>query len=241
MFCRLVLCLVVSAALPSAVSGAIDLKPLLAPDGLARHAHRQELLKTVGVDELDELRDAVAAIDEPRPPVLETTLRAIVYHAYVRQASLAAQEEIDADVRDGFLGVSSVRRDWQDMPAEFGSDLQPVDGVSGWTPLKGFIASVVFREGDVLYAVAAVRDDGTATALTKLSDFSNMSIIVGGLPSGMKTRFVLQRGSRFVWVDLTLDRRINTVPFLGIAVPAAAAEAEQRWQGDFAPLFAPET
>ena len=241
----------VALLLIAASATAAEIAPLLDPDARVRSAHRRDLLQSVGVDDLSELRDAVreAFPDRPAPPALRLAVRSVVTAAYLREAALRLQNEPDAAANrvadglgNGFLGVSN-SPEIDLRTAEAGIDQG--GGVVIWATVPGFVASLTLEEGDVLVGVADVSDAGRVDDAVRLHTFGDLVSAIGQLDAGQRVRLFVQRGGRFVSIDLALDRRIFGPPLAsqawlfdeGVAALDAAAA---RWSEEFAPLFVAE-
>ncbi len=259
--CLIVIALLLATRLAGA--GPIDLaaqvEALSSPDPAERQA-AGEALRELSPGDLPALRDAVAALPEPRPSRIELPLRRAVRYAHLSAARDRASRQLfeTFDMARPFLGVQGLLDIWEDIRLDFetsaawlrGSD--PGLAETGFvirTTLDGFPAAPALRPGDVIVSITVSRRQdgpvaGVGLAWSKLwpvRHYNDLRDAIGDAAPFDVIRVRVLRGGRFAEHSIRLAAGApDDIRGWGSAQSAARSTAESEWNDQFAPLFANE-
>ena len=262
------LCLIVLAALLSTAASAAareaspEMRAIVAglssPDAAERDA-ADAVLRTLVIDDLPDLCEAVAALPEPRPRRLVVPLRRAVENAHVLTVRRMVEQSLlhVLKERTAFFGISQIPGPWvMERFDNFGNEWidpdrvgEPLPGVVISEPLLGFPSFAAVRDGDVVIEVMLppgsrlgpidLNGPPQGWVAWRIDDFYDFMEAVSFAVPGRPVVVRVLRGGRFV--DATVEL-CNFTPRRQDGWAEVEQEARSRaraaWDDRFAALFA---
>ena len=168
-----------------------------------------------------------------RMPATMLNIQEALVHIHLREAKEAAaalmvEQDRGGDVSRAMLGFGIVQ-----------TDLASEDGRAGvmvGTPMVGFNAYEVLREGDVLLAIR------WAGGLERTPKFQDLGRLTFRLQPGDPVELYVLRGGRVANIEFRMDHRIQTQSTQWFQLSAEARRrAEEVWKEQVVPVLAPGT